>query len=343
MKPFLSVIIGVLGCYSQVNEGDTMTMTMPGMRQVRRAQISDILTTENPLGSFAGNPIPNLQVDNLEAGEYTLQFQVIEPPIDALGYATYAIIRWKVQGQQIQRIISVFSGAVIGGVAQAVDVYLLDQSDRSMTGFHFALTAILVPGSPLVTLAGGGAPINLGPNEQVFFNSQPGVAYGLTGPVVNVGAGGTFTLATPYTGPAAPGPGGTAFWAQSPYKVGVALSKGTRPTIMQPPVLLTSKLAQTIAPATLGPVPIPVPQDAGVISILTSVLPTLAPAVSLVNAAQGYVNFGQSGGLISHGYIPGTPEEWYPIPPGTVNVFFGNANAGGGASLNFTYQWGIEG
>ncbi len=77
--------------------------------------------------------------------------------------------------------------------------------------------------------------------------------------------------------------------------------------------------------------------------MLTSVVPTLAPGISLVNAAEGYVTFGQAGGLTSHSYIPGTPEEWYPIPPGTVNVFFGNANLAGGESLNFTYQWGIEG
>lgn len=319
-------------------------MGIPGTVQVRKAQISELATTENALGSFAGSPVPNLQIDHLEAAEYSLQFQVIEPPIDGLGYATYAIIRWKVQGQQIQRIISVFSGAVIGGVAQAVDVYLLDQSDRSMAGFHFALTAILVPGSAVVTLVGGGAPINLTGSQQVFFNSQPGVAYALAQPVVNVSAGGTFLLATPYTGPAAPGPVGSSFWAQAIYKVGVALSKGTRPTIMQPPVLLTSKLARTITPASIGPLGgIPVPQDAGVISILTSVLPTLAPNISLVNADQGYVNFGQAGGLISHGYIPGKPQEWYPIPPGTVDVFFGNANGAGGASLDFTYQWGIEG
>jgi hypothetical protein len=342
MKPvqWLTVVGLTIGCYGNGNEG---VMPTPGMVQVRKAQISDLYTTGNALGSFSGPQVPNLQIDHLDAGEYSLQFQVIEPPIDALGYATYAIIRWKVQGQQIQRIISVFSGAVIGGVAQAVDVTLLDQSDRSMAGFHYALTAILVPGSPTVTLAGGGAAINLRQNEQVFFNSQPGVAYSLAAPVVNVGAGGVFQLATPYTGPAAPAPG-SSFWAQSPYKVGVALSKGTRPTIMQPPVLLTSKLAQTIAPASLGPVAgIAVPQDAGVISILTSVVPTLAPNVSLVAANEGYVLFGQAGGLISHSYIPGTPEEWYPIPPGTTNVSFGNANAGGGASLNFTYQWGIEG
>jgi len=340
MKAALITAALVLGCYGH-NEDDTM-MPMPAMGQVRKAQISDVITTANPLGSFTGNQIPNLQIDNLEAGEYTLQFQVIEPPIDGLGYATYAIIRWKVQGQQIQRIISVFSGAVIGGVAQAVDVYLLDQSDRSMAGFHFALTAILVPGSPVVVLAGGGAPINLGINEQVFFNSQPGVAYALAQPAVNVAAGQAIVLATPYTGPAAPGPGGSSFWAQCPYKVGVALSKGTRPTIMQPPVLLTSKLAETVTPVSLG-VGVAVPQDAGVISILTSVLPTLAPNVSLANAAQGFVSFGLAGGLISHGYIPGTPQEWYPIPPGTERVFFGNAIGAGGPSLNFTWQWGIEG
>lgn len=311
---------------------------------LRKSQITPMFTTGFTLGSFAGPQQPNLQIDHLEPGEYTLQFQVIEAPQDNIPFSTYAIVRWKVHGQQIQRIISIFSGAVLGGVAEAVDVQLLDQSNRSATGHISILQAVLVNGSPIVTLAGLGGPILIPQNELIFFASQPNIGYSLLSPVTLGVAGTTFELTAPFTGPSTPPfppPGSTPFWLQSPYKIGVSLSKGTRPPIMQPPVLLTTENAVTVTHNSLGPVAgIPIPVDAGVISILTSVRPVLAPNITLVNAAEGYVQFAMPGPVLRHAYIPGTPQNFYPIPPGSNLVFFGNSSA---VSLDFTYQWGIEG
>lgn len=311
-------------------------------KNLRNSQISEMLTTASPLGSFAGPQQPNLQIDHLEPGEYTLQFQIVEPPNDPFPFSTYAIARWKVHGQQIQRIISVFSGAVLGGVAEAVDVQLLDQSNRSLAGHFAPLLAITATGSTLVTLAAPGpATTSIPQNATIYFNSQPGAGYSPTLAVVGAGPGATFNLTTPYTGPPSP-PGGGPFWIQSPYKVAVGLSKGTRPPIQQPPVLLTSEDPITVAHGTVGPVGgLLIPQDAGVVSIITSVVPTLAPAVTLVSAANGVVYFATPAGIVGHGYIPGTPQNFYPVPPGSTRVFFGNAD--GAQDLDFTYQWGIEG
>lgn len=306
------------------------------------SQITSMITTGSPLGSFAGPQQPNLQIDHLEPGEYTLQFQIVEPPSDPFPFSTYAIARWKVHGQQIQRIISVFSGAVLGGVAEAVDVQLLDQSNRSLAGHFAPILAITTTGSNSVTLmALGPSTISIPQNATIYFNSQPGVGYSPTLPVVGGVPGTVFTLTTPYTGPNS-APGGGPFWIQSPYKVAVGLSKGTRPPIQQPPVLLTAEDPITVAHNAIGPVGgLAIPQDAGVISIITSVVPEAAPVVPLTSAANGAVFFATPAGIVGHGYIPGAPQSFYPVPPGSTTVFFANCDAA--QPLDFTYQWGIEG
>lgn len=309
---------------------------------LHHSQITEMITTASPLGSFAGPQQPNLQIDHLEPGEYTLQFQIVEPPNDPFPFSTYAIARWKVRGQQIQRIISVFSGAVLGGVAEAVDVQLLDQSNRSLAGHFAPILAITVPGSNLVTLAAPGpATINIPQNATIYFNSQLGVGYSPVLPVIGGVPGTVFQLTTVYTGPPSP-PLGGPFWIQSPYKVAVGLSKGTRPPIQQPPVLLTAEDPITVKAGVVGPVGgLAIPQDAGVISVITSVIPTSAPGVPLTSAANGAVFFVTPTGAIGHGYIPGAPQNFYPVPPGSTRIFFANCDAA--QDLDFTFQWGIEG
>jgi hypothetical protein len=296
------------------------------MQELIRAQITDVFTTANLLGSFAGQRLPNIQVNNLEPGEYTIQFQVVEPTIDGLGSATYAVIRWKVGGQQIQRIVSVYSGAVLSGVAEAVDVQLLDQSGRG--SINFTPTATVVNGSNIVALTGN---VTLGANEEVVFSSQPTVAYGVIGPV----SGNVLTLDSPYTGV---GAAGVTFYANSHYKIGVSLSRGTRPTIMQPPVLLTQEIV-TVPLSALSP-PIVFPVDAGIISTLVTVTVNGAPGVGHAEAANGIVIFG-SPSLALAQYIPNSFPMWFPVPPGTTGMFFINNSAT--EALNFSLQWGIEG
>ena len=91
------------------------------------SQTSDMTTTPNLYTTIIVQPITNLQMDNLEPGEYTLQFEA-ESPNDGLGFFARAIVHWKVRGQQLQRIISIAPGAFLSGVAEAVDVYVIDYS-----------------------------------------------------------------------------------------------------------------------------------------------------------------------------------------------------------------------
>jgi|SRR5271166_3921918 len=79
-----------------------------------------------PTGEPKGNPQPACQTA-LEPGAYTISFDII-PPSDGLGCATQAIITAKVDGMPLRRVISVFNGAAITVVADAVEVQLVDVS-----------------------------------------------------------------------------------------------------------------------------------------------------------------------------------------------------------------------
>ncbi len=290
-----------------------------------RSQTSLVTTTRNALGSFAGNRIPNLQVSNLQAGEYTLQFEIAEPTIDGLGEAVYAYISWKVAGQPMQRIISVFSGSAIGGVSEAVDVSFLDQSGRGGSTLVGFIT--LVNGSTNVVFA---APQNLAASEILVFNAQPNVGYGLAGPV----RGTVATLSSPYTGPG--GPAATAI-AFAQYKVACTLSKGTRPNTMQPPVL------QTITTQSNGPglQIIPIPRDAGIISALITVTPGPGSGPVSFLSANGIVQFVDPAGLTVGEFIPFNFPSWFPVPPSASQLWLVNTNTT--QVLDFSVQWGVDG
>jgi len=111
---------------------EQMNMPMrPSHRNFLGRQITDMVRT-TAVGSRTtdlptGNPLNNLQINNLEPGEHTIQFEAFPPATG--GFAAYAIVTWKLGGQQIVRKVSVFSGAAISGIAEAVDVKLVDYSD----------------------------------------------------------------------------------------------------------------------------------------------------------------------------------------------------------------------
>lgn len=326
------------------------------MLNIRKSQITPLYTTQNALGSFAGAPQPNLQIDDLEPGEYTLQFQIVQPTIDGVlnggrrgnpGSAAYAIVNWKIQGQQIRRVISVFNGTVLAGVAEAVDVSILDQSERTTSwstifgGITAAIVPVLPPAVQTVTFT---QPVFFAGDELISFASQPNTFYAIAGPVNNVLVA---QLATPYTGPAAPA---TDFFVNAPYKVGVALSKGTRSPIMQPPVLVTSPVLNIPhysagPPVIPGNLVLPIPEDAGIISILTTVSVNGGPPVptSQAQAAEGVVTFLKPTGVVvaAGRYIPQQFPLWYPVPPDSNILLLENNSTT--QALLFSYQWGIEG
>lgn len=102
------------------------------MKNLIASQISNMVRTTAAGSRLTdlpqGNSIPNLQQTNLEPGEYTLQFEAY-PPNDGFGFSAFAIVNWKTRGQTVTRKVSIFSGAAITGVCDAVDVQIVDDSD----------------------------------------------------------------------------------------------------------------------------------------------------------------------------------------------------------------------
>lgn len=319
-------LVTFTGCLAPVDDPNDLDSSDGGepMKNLVRSQITELLTTRNLLGSFEGDKIPNLQQDNLEPGEYTLQFQVIEPPIDGLGFATYAYIVWKVAGQQNSRIVSVFNGSAVSGVADSVHVQLLDQSSRgpvSLVG-TFAVTN----GLPTFTATN---PQVLKSGEIIIFSNQPTVQYQVPNGMNGVNG----VLDRPFTGATA---GAVTAYALSKYKVGVTLSRGTRPTTMQPPVLLIRPSALVAATGFLD-IPFP-PDDAGVLSLFATVTTVITPQAATANGA---IRILDAAGSILAGFNPSQVSTWYPIPPGARTLRLINDDLV--QDLIFSIQWGIEG
>ena len=197
-----------------------------------------------------------------ESKYYTLQFGV-EPPNQptAAGrvWATIATILWKVEGNSVQRMVSVNNGVSISGTGQAMTVLLND--------------------------------------------------------------------VTPDVGQ----PKGI------PYKIGIQVSPGTRPSQNQPAVLaLQSQADQSLAPASTETYLIP--QNAGVISVEvvatsfdggTETVPALE--VRFISAAATFKSFS-----INNNY-----SGFIPVPPGATDISISNTSATDTAFT--TVSWGIDG
>jgi hypothetical protein len=246
-------------------------------RDLQRERLTRAFTTDMAANfAVSGNPPPgggaaitlqsaapflsNLQMIDLDPGEYTIQFSVLPTPTRVP--AVNAEVIWKVNGQQLRRLISVYSGAAIGGVCEAVHVKLQDQSG--------VLDSLLL------------------------------------GDV---------------------------------YKVIGTLSRGTRPVIMQPPILMTLP-AQLIETGVLNPIILGVPQDAGVVNVFFLVTENIGFAAPLDTDIQAF--FVSQGGVILGGVYPLKEDDWVPLPPGTVTVQIRTNQA---APNNTFVQviWGIEG
>lgn len=134
--------------------GEPMTTVYAALTNMVRTDAISNATIGLPFG----NPLTSIQTGQLEPGVYTLAFTVL-PPADGQGFAAYALVTWKVGGQQITRKISVFSGAAITGVCDSVDVKLVDVSQVGVFGF---------PATPLsyqigVSLSKGGRATTMQP------------------------------------------------------------------------------------------------------------------------------------------------------------------------------------
>ena len=269
----------------------------------------------------SSNPIASAQC-NLEAGENTVQFSV-EPPVDGFGSATLALLQWKVGGMPLRRVCSVYSGAAISGVAEALDIQIQDVSGAFPTPVISGCT--VTNGSPFLvtptaeTLAAG---------TVISVASQPGVTY----TVSQTTTGTMIPLSTPYTGLSATPVVATI--RQAPYSVTATIERGTRPTTSQPPILVPGP-AQVVAPG--ASINVPILQDSGVISVQVLAYGTtgaLADTDIVVTQDSATNN-------ILSGYYPFTQTGFQPVSPGSVILVIGNRNVSISALCSVTF--GVEG
>jgi len=267
-KVFLGIIgflvLVLTGCTMQVADSDggkddMSTVIGAQLTDMSRTLVQGSQTAQLPVGT----PNRGLQEGVLDPGEYTIQFSVI-PPSDNKGFAAYAIVNWKVDGHQIRRVVSVASGAVISGVADSVDVQLVDVSD--------------------------------GPVYPPLANGNPD--------------------------------------PRQLYQIASTLSRGSRPSLNQPGVLLTSRSAQQVAPG--GGFQIwAVPQDCGVISAYISG-PVPTPADTSANIS---IEFNDAAG-VTLGFATVPASHWVPLPSGTTQVLITNTGVN---TYPVNIFWGIDG
>jgi len=165
----LLLMLWLPACYcGSQDEGDTTVATedagageadmsmshQPYPYKLCKAQTTDLVTQPAPPGGTWG-PLtgvslgqtqdvgnlttkPNLQIDHLEPDIYTVQFVLIPPTaVGAFGTtaSAVAVVRWKVQGQQVTRVLSVQNGTSISGTAEAVDIAIADNTGFMTNGF----------------------------------------------------------------------------------------------------------------------------------------------------------------------------------------------------------------
>jgi hypothetical protein len=100
---------------------------------------------------------------------------------------------------------------------------------------------------------------------------------------------------------------------RDPYLVSVQTTKGTRATVQQPPTLDTP--AVSLDPGPVLSAAIPIPQDAGAISVFVTVT-----AASALEDEQVTVLMRSPGGIVLREYSPLVNTEWVPIPAGASEI-----------------------
>jgi hypothetical protein len=104
----------------------------------------------------------------------TVQFSILEPPIPPNATAT---VKFRVRGNTITRVISVSDGVQISGVADAIDVDVVDETAVVYGG---SLPINIMPYSIFVAAAPGTRPFNSAPPSLREFPSPLTIVSGAT-------------------------------------------------------------------------------------------------------------------------------------------------------------------
>ena len=133
------------------------------------------------------------------------------------------------------------------------------------------------------------------------------------------------------------------------YTVNIQVVPGTRASVQQPPTLISQRVfvgaVDTQNPTGyhyfVGPassVNIPVPLDAGIISVFVTAFPNPVTVIPQNNAQVQH----NGGAGIQKNYDPNVLDGWVPLLPGTSNITLFN-NFAAATSIDFTVTFGIDG
>jgi hypothetical protein len=117
------------------------------------------------------------------------------------------------------------------------------------------------------------------------------------------------------------------------YRVDIAVTPGCRPSQQQPPRLYAGQFS---IPSGGGAVGIPIPQDAGVISVNIQAFRIPTAPLGAGDAVALFGNLVPFGGFT----IEGDGDGWVPVPPGANLLELFNL---GPATVVYGVTWGIEG
>lgn len=246
-------------------------MNFPDKPGVRTGGFSYPGTLRIGGAAFGGPPSVRMQVGFYDprderqrpAGLYSVQFNVDTSKIADPKYKKVnpvATVRWSVEGNTIQRRLSVVNGTTVTGVCDAVEVVIVDETDD------------------------------------------------VVGPV----------------------PPGTAL----DYDVTISVVPYPRPSSGSPPILRGNVIPITVAGGA-GPVAVPVPDDAGVnsVMVLTAASVGAIPTVS------------QQHGTLPDTFATWTPEgagRFVPLLPQAGRISLDNLGAPA-TTVDFTVLFGIDG
>jgi len=125
------------------------------------------------------------------------------------------------------------------------------------------------------------------------------------------------------------------------YGISISISKGVRGNSVNPPQYPqypTNKIPMfVVAAATTSP-PIPVPPNAGVISVYVTVAAVPPAPIPEEGVLVNHLNVASQ---IIKQYDPRQTQEWVPMAPGTTAISLSNTTVA--QTLQFSVTWGIEG
>ena len=133
---FLCLILGLLGCTYETVYEETMND--------RLADKTGWSTTGNLIAGSGDTGI-SLQANFKATGNYTVQFGITQPILEALSgrvIKALAEITWSVEGNDVRRLVNCVNGMTVSGTGQAVKVRVYDASDANPVEYQVSIQVV---------------------------------------------------------------------------------------------------------------------------------------------------------------------------------------------------------